>query len=87
MGHMVATLEAGDIPIVTMSPPTATSGQVAAMGADGLSGIHGLVSITTFHLDPNAKPDRIDGSVNAAGTADAGGDVNVTGTFSAPVCD
>jgi hypothetical protein len=46
------------------------------------------VSITEFHLTADAKhADRIAGSISAGGTADAGGDVSIEGTFTAPVCE
>jgi hypothetical protein len=57
------------------------------MGAEGVGQIVGIVSIDMFHLDANGNPDKITGSINAGGTGNDGGTVNVTGTFTAPICN
>lgn len=87
-GHKVAELQsASTVIIVKDNPPTIVSEFAATMGAEGVGGIVGTVDIGEFHLDASGNPDRIDGTINAGGTASSGGSVAVTGTFSAPVCD
>lgn len=76
-----ATLQTGDIFIVTTSPPTATGSAVANMGANGVSNIMGVVTVTDF------APDHITGTVNAGGADNNGNSVTLAGTFTAPVCD
>jgi hypothetical protein len=80
----------GGISIVTTNPPSlAASERVATMGAMGVSSILGLVTITEFHLTPDAMhADRIMGTVNAGGKdAGTGADVLIMGDFTAPFCD
>lgn len=85
---MVAMLPApANIPIVTMAPPIVQGQAAANMGAEGVNAIVGSLNIDTFHLDPQSKPDEIDGSIAAGGTDGNGNGVNITGTFKAPVCD
>ena len=85
---MVASLPApADIPIVMMSPPSVQGTAAAVMGAEGVNGIVGNLHIDKFHLDPNSKPDEIDGTISAGGTGGAGNSVAITGTFMAPICD
>lgn len=86
-GMKVATLQsAGSISIITMNPPMINGDAVALMGAEGVNSIVGVVTISDFHLDPKGTPDKITGMINAGGTNMAGGAVNVTGMFEAPVC-
>lgn len=83
-------LQTGGIAIVTTSPPSLTAAaQAATMGAMGIASIQGLVTITEFHLTPDAMhADRIKGDINAGGSiAGTGEGVNLTGSFTAPFCD
>jgi len=85
---MVASLPApAEIPIVQMAPPSVQGQAAANMGAEGVGGIMGSLNLDTFHLNAQAKPDELDGSISAAGTDGTGTAVNITGTFMAPVCD
>ena len=87
-GNKVGTLQsAGQISIVTMNPPMINGDAVAIMGAEGVGQIVGIVSIDEFHLDAGGKPDKITGEINAGGLGNDGGSVNVTGMFTAPVCN
>lgn len=74
-----ATLMLGDVSIVQTSPPDTTTGAAATMGAMGVAGISGVITITDF------APDHITGTVAAGGT-DTTGTVNMMGMFMAPVC-
>ena len=83
-----ALLAVGGVTIVTQAPPTLLGNAAANVSVDGVTVNTGLVSITEFHLTADAKhADRIAGSISAGGTADAGGDVSIEGTFTAPVCE
>ncbi len=84
--HKKAMLETGDIVIAAASPPTVSGSAAASMGVMGISDIVGTVTIDTFHLRSDGTADRIDGSVNAGGTANGAG-VSITGTFMAPICE
>lgn len=87
-GNKVGTLQsAGQISIVTMNPPMINGDAVAIMGAEGVGQIVGIVQIDEFHLDAGGKPDKITGEINAGGLGNDGGSVNVTGMFTAPVCN
>ena len=77
--HVGASLMTGDIPIVTMSPPTVNGDGAANMGTTGIHGIVGIVTVTDFYKD------HIYGTINAAGDT-TGGSVAITGMFKAPVC-
>ena len=83
-----AILQTGGISIVTMSPPTAQGGAVATMGVDGVADVVGLVTISEFHLTPDAMTaDRISGTISAGGNnAGTGEPVALTGDFMAPLC-
>jgi hypothetical protein len=82
-----ALLPAGEITITTMSPPIVSGSAAANMAVTGLSDVAGIVMIDEFHLTADAKhADRIKGTVNAYGKDANGGDVAVTGSFTAPVC-
>lgn len=82
-----ALLTTGGITIVTMAPPMVLGSAAANLSVDGVTISSGLVSITEFHLTPDAKhADRIAGTINAGGMDGAGADVSVTGMFTAPVC-
>lgn len=76
-----ATLQLGDIGIVTMSPPDTGAGTAATMGAMGVSGLQGSVSISDF------APDHITGTVSAGGYDANNAPVTLTGTFMAPDCN
>lgn len=83
-------LPTGGIPIVTQSPPSlAASERAATMGAEGVAGIMGLVTITEFRLTADAMHAQyIDGMVDAGGNdAGTGAPVGLMGTFHAPFCD
>lgn len=84
-----ALLNTGGITIVTMAPPTVIGSAAANLSVDGVAVTSGLVSITEFHLLPDAKrADRIAGTINAGGMdGGTGADVNVMGMFTAPVCE
>jgi hypothetical protein len=81
-----ASLQLGDVVIVTDSPPTVAGTDAATMGAENVGQIVGTISITTFHLKPDLSADDIKGSVAAGGNGSAGG-VALTGSFDAPVCE
>ena len=86
-GKMVAMLPSqAQIAIITMNPPTINGQAVGIMGAEGVGGIVGTVSIDEFHLDAKGNPDKITGTINAGGTDNGGAAVAVTGMFTAPVC-
>jgi hypothetical protein len=80
-GSGKAMLSLGDIGIVTTSPPDTTAGAAANMGAVGINGIQGVTTITEFAAD------IIKGTVNAGGTATAGGGVTMSGMFEASICE
>jgi hypothetical protein len=83
-----AMLSVGGIPIVTEAPPTVLGNAAANMSVDGVTVNTGLVTISEYHLAPDAKhADRVAGSVSAGGTDGTGADVTVEGTFTAPVCE
>ena len=83
-----AVLQTGDIPIVVDAPPTAPQMSAAAnMGATGVAGIEGAISITGVGKTADGKSViRIEGSVAAGGTDGNGGPVMLMGTFDAPNC-
>lgn len=81
-----ALLTVGGIAIVKDAPPSVVGDAAANFSMDGVAITGGLVSITEFHLTPDAKhADRIAGTISAGGT-NGTGDVSVEGTFTAPVC-
>jgi hypothetical protein len=85
-----AILPIGGIAIVTTSPPSLqASSQVATMGVMGVANVMGQVTISEFHLTPDAmRADRISGTIAAGGKdAGTGADVIMNGTFVAPFCD
>ncbi|CAN5318468.1 hypothetical protein BH11MYX1_BH11MYX1_18390 [soil metagenome] len=82
-----ATLELGDVVIVTDSPPTVAGTGAATMGAEGLGQIVGSVSITQFHLKTDFSADEIKGSISAGGNDSNGAGVAISGSFDAPVCE
>lgn len=87
-GNKVGTLQSqGQISIITMNPPMINGDAVGIMGAEGVGQIVGIVQIDEFHLDAGGKPDKITGEINAGGLGNDGGSVNVTGMFTAPVCN
>ncbi|MGE5185453.1 MAG: hypothetical protein ACM31C_25490 [Acidobacteriota bacterium] len=83
-----ADLATGDISIVLDAPPTAPPmGAAANMGATGVSGIQGAVSITGVGKTADGKSViRIEGSLAAGGSDGNGGPVQLMGTFDAPNC-
>lgn len=82
-----ATLELGDVAIVTDAPPTVAGTAAATMGAEGVGQIVGSVSITTFHLRADLSADEIKGSISAGGSGSGGAGVAISGSFDAPVCE
>lgn len=76
-----ATLQPGDIGIVSTSPPDTSSGAAATMGAMGVSGLQGSVSIGDF------ASDHISGTVAAGGFDVNNSPVTLNGTFDAPTCE
>lgn len=82
-----ANLDAGDVVIVAESPPTVTGTTAANMGAMGVGGIVGSVTITEFHLRTDLSADEIKGTISAGGTDMNSSPVSITGTFDAPVCE
>jgi hypothetical protein len=80
-GSTKATLPLGDIGIVLTSPPDTTAGNAATMGAMGIAGIQGIITITDF------APDHITGTVAAGGTDVNGANVSMMGMFDAPDCN
>jgi hypothetical protein len=83
-----ALLEVGvGIPITTMTPPIVNGHAAANMSGEGVVIQSGLLTITEFHLLPDAKhADRIKGTVSAGGNDGTGNPVQVDGTFEAPYC-
>ncbi|HEY5951577.1 MAG TPA: hypothetical protein VIV40_39055 [Kofleriaceae bacterium] len=83
-----AILPLGEVPIVTTSPPVVNGQYAATMSAQGVVITSGAVSITEFHLTPDAMhADRIKGMVNAGGMdGGTGASIAVTGAFDAPYC-
>ncbi len=82
-----ATLELGDVGIVTDSPPTVAGTAAATMGAEGVGQIVGSVSITEFHLKTDLSADEIKGAISAGGNNSSGAGVALSGSFDAPVCE
>jgi len=83
-----ASLDPGEqIVIITDSPPTVTGTAAATMGAEKIGSITGNVTITDFHLKPDLNVDEIKGSVAAAGNDSNGANVQLAGTFDAPLCE
>lgn len=76
-----------DIVIVTDSPPTVQGTAAATMGAEGIGGIVGSVSISEFHLKTDLTADDMKGTVAAAGNDMNGAAVQISGSFEAPVCE
>jgi hypothetical protein len=87
--HTVAQLTTGDISIVTTAPPVApTDGEVANMGATGVSGLEGTVSISGVGKSADGKTvTGITGTITAGGTDGNGNPVTLTGMFDAPLCE
>jgi hypothetical protein len=83
-----ALLQTGGITIVSMAPPMVLGAAAANLSVDGVTITSGLVTLTEFHLTPDAKhADRIAGTINAGGMdGGTGADVTVEGMFTAPVC-
>jgi len=82
-----ALLEVSSITIVPTSPPPVFGSAAATMGAMGVHDIGGLVTITEFHLLPDAKhADRIKGTVDAGGKDANDSAVELKGMFFAPAC-
>jgi hypothetical protein len=82
-----ALLTTGGITIVTTSPPMVIGSAAANFSLDNVSIQSGVVTLTEFHLTPDAKhADRITGTISAGGT-NGGGDVSVDGSFTAPICE
>jgi hypothetical protein len=82
-----AMLDSGDVVIVADSPPAVTGTTAANMGAQGIGGIVGSVTISDFHLKTDLSADDIKGTVSAGGNDMSGTGVQLTGTFDAPVCE
>jgi hypothetical protein len=78
--HMPAMLTTGDVTIVAASPPSVTGSAAANMGAMGIGGIIGSLTITDYYKD------HVNGMVNASGTDGNGNAVGITGSFEAPAC-
>jgi len=84
-----APLPTGGIAVVTTSPPSLMSSErPATMGVNGVASISGLVTITEYHLKPDAEhADRIKGTIAVGGTDSGSGEgVLLDGEFTAPVC-
>ncbi|HTR49524.1 MAG TPA: hypothetical protein VMJ10_02390 [Kofleriaceae bacterium] len=75
-----ATLMDTDISIVTTAPPSTSNNFAANMGADGVSNIQGIVTISDF------APDHITGTVTAGGVDSNQASVTLDGSFMAPIC-
>ena len=84
-----ALLSTGFITFVTMAPPTVLASAAANMSVEGVSITSGGVTLTEFHLTPDAKhADRIAGTISAGGTdGGSGADVTLDGMFTAPICE
>lgn len=81
-----ALLSPGEIPIVTMSPPTVIGQAAAVMSANDIGAIAGTLTITDFHLAPDAMhADHLVGNFVVGGTG-PDGDVSFTGSFDTDVC-
>jgi hypothetical protein len=87
MGKKAMLDAPGDIVIVTDSPPTVQGTAAATMGAEGIGGIVGSISISEFHLKTDLTVDDMKGTVSAAGNDMNGAAVQITGSFEAPVCE
>ena len=88
MSKPQALLDApSDILISPTSPPPVVGTAAATMGAMGVFEIYGAVTITEFHLVPDAMhADIIKGMINAGGKDSNGTGVELKGMFVAPVC-
>lgn len=84
-----ALLTTGFITIVMAAPPTVLASAAANLSVNGVTIMSGGVTLTEFHLTPDAKhADRIKGMISAGGTdGGTGADVTLEGTFDAPVCE
>ena len=84
----MADLTTGDISITLNAPPVAPpNGEVANMGATGVNGIEGTVSICGVGKSADGKSIiRFMGMINAGGSDGNGNPVVLMGTFDAPVC-
>jgi len=83
-----ADLATGDISITLNAPPVAPSnGAAANMGATGVNGIEGTVTISGVGKSADGKSViRIMGMINAGGSDGNGNPVVLMGSFDAPVC-
>ena len=83
-----AILAIGDIPIVATNPPPVAGQAAAFMSGKGVVVQSGLVTISEFHLLPDAMhTDRIKGTVIAGGMdGGTGADIAINGEFTAPYC-
>ena len=79
-GAKYATINQGDISVVTTAPPTVSGTTAANVDANGFSMVSGLASITDAYLD------HINGSISASGTDSGGNAKAINATFTAPAC-
>ncbi|HEY1818109.1 MAG TPA: hypothetical protein VGG74_37460 [Kofleriaceae bacterium] len=87
-GDARATLQAGaDLNIDPNNPPTVAGTAVAHMAVDGIKQVNGDLMLTDVHITSSNEIDRIGGMVNAAGMSASGDTIEITGTFTAPVCE
>jgi|KBSMisStandDraft_5_1062788.scaffolds.fasta_scaffold1526690_1 hypothetical protein len=87
-GGAKAMLSPSEISIVPDNPPTAQGDVgVAHMPVNGIHSVNGGVMLSAVHINSSNEIDRFVGMVNAAGTSDAGDTIDITGMFTAPVCE
>jgi hypothetical protein len=89
-GSMRATLSVGDISIVPEDPPTVPTNAGAVVAHFAIDGVHqvtGDLTLTAVNISSSNKIDEFVGSLTAEGTSDAGDDIMVAGSFTAPVCE
>ena len=87
MGKKAMLDAPSSIVVVADSPPTVQGTAAATMGAEGIGGIVGSVSISEFHLKPDLTADDIKGTVATAGNDSNGAAVQISGMFEAPICE
>ncbi len=85
----VADLATGDISITLNAPPVAPpNGAAANMGATGVNGVEGTVTISGVGKSADGKTVlRLMGMINAGGSDGNGNPVVLMGSFDAPVCN
>jgi hypothetical protein len=87
-GGMKAMLSPGDMTIDPTNPPNVSGTATAHMAVTGIHQVSGDLMLTDVHVNTSSHQiDRFAGTVNAAGTSDAGDTIDITGMFTSPVCE